>query len=224
MKYIIKIGKKFKIVILDFVKTLVAEQVNWDKLREINCLIFKKYGIDIEPQYLRPIIEQTASQLRFLQHLKFAPGKISKIEKELILAQRKFERESIELFSLYPDVIPFITYANKKNLKTGILTNNSLFTVKEIFSRFKVPFCGKIIGREDIRNPKPNPEGVRKLLKNLNANPAESVLIGDSDFDMDAAKQAGIYAVFLKRNDNVKLRYTKADQQIYSLSEIFEVI
>lgn len=216
----VKIGKKYKFVILDFVKTLVAEKLNWDKLREINSGIFKKYGIGVEPQTLRPIIEQTASQIRFLKTLKYGPKKILKIEKELIDAQRKFEEESIELFSLYPDSIPFINYANKKNLKVGILTNNSSFTVKRVFTKFKVPFYGKIIGREDVRKPKPDPEGIEKLLKNLQAKPAEVIVIGDSDFDIDAAKQINIYAIFLKRFENFKLNYAKADREIKTLSEL----
>lgn len=216
----VKISKKYKFVILDFVKTLAKEQLSWDKLREENSKIFKKYEINIEPQSLRPIIEQTASQIRFLRHLNIANKKIFKIEKELIYAQQKFEEESIELFSLYPDSIPFLNYANRNNLKVGILTNNLSLTVKRVFLKFKVPFYGKIIGREDVKDPKPNPEGISKLLKSLNANPSESIVIGDSDFDIDVAKQISIYAIFLKRNDDIKLRYAKADQEINTLSEI----
>ena len=106
------------------------------------------------------------------------------------------------------------------NRKIGILTNNSSQTVKQVFSKFKFQFNGEITGREDVRQPKPNPEGIIKLLKKLNTKPNESILIGDSDFDIDAAKQIGIYAIFLKRSDNFRLRYAKPDLEINSLSEI----
>lgn len=214
----VKLSKKIKFVILDFVKTLVEEKLDWDKLREINCQVFKKYGIDIEPQSLRPIIEQTAAQIRFLKHLHIADKKISKIEKEIIAAQKKFEEDSIELFSLYPDSKTFISYANKNNLKIGILTNNLSQTVKRVFLDSNVPFYGKIIGREDVKEPKPDPEGIRKLLKILGAKLSETVLIGDSDFDIDVAKQTGIYAIYLKRFKKWKLSYANADQEINTLS------
>ena len=216
----VKLSKHYKFVILDFVKTLVKEQLPWDKLRKENSEIFKKYGIDVAPQSLRPIIEQTASQIRFLTHLKYTPYKILQIEKELIHAQQRFEKESIELFNFYPDSIPFLNYAERMNRKIGILTNNSSQTVKQVFSKFKFQFNGEITGREDVRQPKPNPEGIIKLLKKLNTKPNESILIGDSDFDIDAAKQIGIYAIFLKRSDNFRLRYAKPDLEINSLSEI----
>lgn len=216
----VKISKKIKFVILDFVKTLVEEKLDWDKLREINCQVFKKYGIDIEPQSLRPIIEQTAAQIRFLRHLHIGDEKISKIEKEIIAAQKKFEEDSIELFSLYPDSTTFISFAQKSNLKIGILTNNLSQTVKKVFLNSNAPFYGKIIGREDVKEPKPDSEGIIKLLKILGAKPSETILIGDSDFDIDVAKQISIYAIYIKRFKKWKLSYAKADQEINNLSEI----
>ncbi len=216
----VKISKKYKVVILDFVKTLVKEKLEWDKLREANTKIFKKYGIDINPQNLRPVIEQTASQLNFLKNLKFPNKTILQIEKELLKAQQRFEKKYLKSFDLFEDTIPFINYANKHNLKVGILTNNFSSTVTHVFLRLKVPFQGQIVGREDVKYPKPNSEGIVKLLKKLNADPGESIAIGDSDFDIDVAKQISIFAIFLKRNDNFKLSYATPDQEINSLSEI----
>lgn len=216
----VKISKKYKFVILDFVKTLVKEQLSWDKLREENSKIFKKYGINIEPQSLRPIIEQTASQLYYLKHLKFSEKKILQIEKELLEAQEQFEKNSIELFNLFEDVIPFLNYSKKNNLKIGILTSNFSSTVTQIFSKFKVPFEGTIIGREHVKLPKPNQEGILKLLKLLNATPINCLVIGDSDFDIDVAKRINSLAIFIKRTDDLNLTYAKPDYIIKTLSEI----
>lgn len=216
----VKINKKYKVVILDFVKTLVSEQLEWDKLRETNAKIFKKNGITIHPQYFRPIIEQTASQLSYLKHLHFSDEKILRIEKALLRAQAKFEYDSIELFSLYEDTIPFLNYANERSLRVGILTNNFSSTVIKVFSDLKVPFKGHIIGREHVKHPKPNSEGIIKLLKQLNADPDNSFVVGDSDFDIDTAKQINSLGIFLKRTNGYKLNYTKPDYVINSLSEI----
>lgn len=216
----LKISKKYKVVILDFVKTLVKERLEWDKLREANAKIFKKYGINIQPQHLRPVIEQTASQLYYLKHLKFSNKKILQIERELLKAHEKFEEDSIGLFSLYTDTIPFLNYATKHNLRIGILTNNFSSTVSKVLSRLKVPFKGPIIGREHVRLPKPNPEGIVKLSKLLNINADNCFVIGDSDFDIDAAKQINSLSIFIKRTDDFKLSYMKPDHTINSLSEI----
>lgn len=216
----VKISKKYKFVILDFVKTLVEEQLNWDKLREENSRIFKKYGIDIEPQSLRPIIEQTASQLKYLEQLNYSDKQILQLEKLLLHAQEKFEKKFIKLFSPFEDTGTFLNYVSENNLKIGILTNNFSTTVMEVFSSNNIPFQGHIIGRGDVKQPKPNIEGIVKLLKSFNADPSESIVIGDSDFDIDVAKQSNIRAIFLKRSYESKLRYTVPDDVINSLSEI----
>ncbi len=216
----LKLNKKYNVVILDFVKTLVREKLEWNKLRENNAKIFKKYGINIQPQHLRPVIEQTASQLYYLKHLKFSNKKILQIEKELLKAHKKFEEDSIGLFSLYEDTIPFLNYATKHNLKIGILTNNFSSTVSKVLAKLKVPFKGPVIGREHVKLPKPNPEGIIKLSKLLNVTADNCFVVGDSDFDIDAAKQINSLSIFIKRTDDLKLRYMKPDYIITSLSEI----
>lgn len=216
----LKISKKYNAVILDFVKTLVKEQLVWNKLRKDNARIFKSFGIDIHPQQLRPVIEQTASQLNYLKLLNFADDKVIQMEKELLKTHEMFEEDSIGLFSLFADTKPFINFANKHNLKIGILTNNFSTTVTKVFSKHKVPFKGHIVGREHVRYPKPSPEGIYKLLKQLDAKADNCFVIGDSDFDMDVAKQANSLSIFLKRTDDYKLRYTKPDYTISSLSDI----
>lgn len=216
----VTISKKVKVVILDFVKTLVEEKLNWNKLREINCQIFKKYGIDVEPQSLRPIIEQTASQLKYLEQLNYSNKQILQLEKLLLHAQEKFEKKFIKLFSPFEDTGTFLNYVSENNLKIGILTNNFSTTVMEVFSSNNIPFQGHIIGRGDVKEPKPNLEGISKLLKILGAKPSETILIGDSDFDIDVARQTGIYAIYLKRFKNMRLSYAKANKEINTLSEI----
>ncbi len=216
----VKISTKYKAVILDFVKTLVREHLEWNKLRKANAAIFNKHGLKVQPQDLRPVIEQTATQLNYLKNLNFPNEKIQQIEKELLSAHEDFEKEYIEFFDLYPDTIPFIAYANKHNLKLGILTNNFSSTVTNTLSRHKAPFRGQVVGREHVKYPKPHPEGIIKLLKLLNVNASDCLVIGDSDFDIDVAKEVGSLSVFLKRTDDARLRYTKPDHVINSLSEI----
>ncbi len=216
----VKLEKKINVVILDFVKTLVEEKLPWDQLREETSKIFRNYAINLQPNHLRPIIEQTASQLQFLANLKYSSETILKIEGEILAAQQVFEKKYLKLFNPFEDTLPFIKKANMHNLKVGILTNNFSSTVTQVFLRYKIPFHGQIVGRGDIKYPKPNSEGLIKLLSKLNANPKEAVVIGDSDFDIDVAKQINTHAIFIKRNAEFRLSYAKPDQTINSLSDI----
>jgi pyrophosphatase PpaX len=51
-----------------------------------------------------------------------------------------------------------------------------------------------VLGEEDVRKQKPHPEIVLKAMEILKARPANTIVIGDSDKDILAAKNAGTKA------------------------------
>jgi pyrophosphatase PpaX len=52
-----------------------------------------------------------------------------------------------------------------------------------------------VIGAEDTERHKPDPEPILEALARLGASPADAAYVGDSPFDVRAAKAAGVYAV-----------------------------
>ncbi|WP_216212931.1 HAD family hydrolase [Amycolatopsis aidingensis] len=61
-----------------------------------------------------------------------------------------------------------------------------------------------VVGREDVRRLKPDPEGLHTVLARLGAGPAEAVLVGDTFHDVQAARAAGVRSVIVH---NPALRY-----------------
>ncbi len=216
----VKIPKATKAIICDFDQTLVKFIVDWDQLRQTTADIFKKNGFEVDSKSLRPIFEQTAKQLQFLENSCTSDKIISQISADLLAAQETFELESINAIILFPDTRPFLRYISDQGLKTGLLTSNTSSVTKKIFSRFRISPEIPIIGREDVKYPKPNLEGITKLLEKLNLPGESCVLIGDTDSDMDIANKIGALAVFLKRSESQYLSHSKPDFTINSLSEI----
>lgn len=54
---------------------------------------------------------------------------------------------------------------------------------------------GALITAEDIQHSKPDPEIFLKAAAQLGVDPKESVVVGDSPHDMEAAKKAGMFAI-----------------------------
>lgn len=52
-------------------------------------------------------------------------------------------------------------------------------------------FFSAVIGRDQVENSKPNPEMAEKACRMLGLKPSEVVIIGDSNGDMQMARQAG---------------------------------
>jgi pyrophosphatase PpaX len=62
----------------------------------------------------------------------------------------------------------------------------------------RIPALGKVdvvIGAEDTERHKPEPDPVLEALRRLDAGPAEAAYVGDSPFDIRAAKAARVLAV-----------------------------
>jgi phosphoglycolate phosphatase len=52
-----------------------------------------------------------------------------------------------------------------------------------------------IVGAADVTHHKPHPESVHITMEKLGAKPEEVVVIGDSTFDLDMARNAGVDAI-----------------------------
>ncbi len=212
--------KKYKAIICDFDQTLIKFNVNWDLLRQEFVEIFKKYGFEVNHISLHPLFEKVADKLKLLEDSGNSDKTIKAILNDIVRAQETFESNSLNSIILYPDTKRFLKNVSDKSLKLGLLTSNTSLAANKIFSKFKISFNGSIVGREEVKYPKPNLEGIKKLLKKLKVSGDSCILIGDADSDVEVANKIGALSVFLKRDKNQYLSHTKPNLIINSLSEI----
>ena len=52
-----------------------------------------------------------------------------------------------------------------------------------------------VVSSLDVKNPKPHPESLHKILDFFDIAPDNAVYVGDSSVDLDAAKAAGVYFI-----------------------------
>lgn len=79
-----------------------------------------------------------------------------------------------------------------------MVSNNSAAAVEACLERHGLsPFVAAVAGRAgpDPARLKPSPEPVLRAMRALGAEPAESLMVGDSPFDIAAARAAGVPAV-----------------------------
>lgn len=65
----------------------------------------------------------------------------------------------------------------------------------ELFDLLK--YFNKVIACEDTIKHKPEPDPILKALSELNAKPEMALMVGDSEYDIKCAKNAGIRSVFV---------------------------
>jgi len=80
--------------------------------------------------------------------------------------------------------------------RLGIVTAKRRVTVDLAFAR--LPFehlFETVVGGDETEQHKPHPAPLLLALERLGASPQDAAYVGDSPFDMQAAKAAGLYAI-----------------------------
>lgn len=110
---------------------------------------------------------------------------------------RQYELENIKENVPIEETVYFINNLNlfglQKNIKLAVLSLNTRKTIIESLKLAniyeKIDF---ILGREDIRKWKPEPEGLLKIKEYFDVKKEEMVFIGDLDKDLLTGQNAGI--------------------------------
>ena len=82
----------------------------------------------------------------------------------------------------------------------GIVTTKTARYSQELMEHFEViQYFDVLIGREDVKNPKPHPEPILKALQKLNyTKNKKAFMIGDTCLDSISAKEAHITPIAVK--------------------------
>jgi len=102
--------------------------------------------------------------------------------------------ETLEAFDDLLEILPRLTAEGRR---LGIVTAKRHRTVALALERFpalKDQF-EVVVAHEDTDRHKPDPDPVLLAIERLDGTPAQAVYVGDSPFDIGAAKAAGVYAV-----------------------------
>ncbi|MOA39229.1 Pyrophosphatase PpaX [compost metagenome] len=85
---------------------------------------------------------------------------------------------------------------HRHGIKLGVVTTKVRETTERALQMFGLsPYLGTVVTILDVEHPKPHPEPVLMAMKQLGANPATTLMVGDSPADIQAANAAGAISV-----------------------------
>ena len=94
---------------------------------------------------------------------------------------------------LFPETEEVLTRLKTRGAKIGIISTKYRYRIMELLSK-KLPsnFLDIIVGGEDVKEPKPSPEGVLLAIKEFGCNKEEVLYIGDGIVDAETAQSAQV--------------------------------
>lgn len=129
-----------------------------------------------------------------------------------------------EMVTAFPGAKSLIRTLARKGYKLGVVSSKKTDLVEhglEIFGmRDKIKV---IIGEEDVKNPKPDPEGILEAMRILDSKKA--LYVGDGVGDIEAGKNAGIDTIGVLYSDRKEqILAAEPTYTIHSLDQILAIL
>ncbi|WP_457640561.1 HAD family hydrolase [Persephonella sp.] len=149
------------------------------------------------------------------------------INKAVELFREYYFKYPAEYTTLYPYVEELFIELKNRDKKIGIVTNKYEDISRRIIEKLNIDrYLDILIGGDTVEKKKPDPEPIMYAVEKLSKSPYQTVMIGDSEADIQAGKFAGVFTVLVAYGfgkTDVAVRYNP-DFIIYSLDEILTVI
>lgn len=133
----------------------------------------------------------------------------------------RHERDAAAASTLQAGAAELIDELRRRGVRTAVLTRNSRESLRCVLERHSLRFDA-LRSREDGPN-KPDPRPVLELCEQLGVAPAETLVVGDYLFDLEAANSAGAISVLLEGPGNRRFA-DRARRRVRGLAEILELL
>jgi len=126
------------------------------------------------------------------QMAAFAPAQTA----ELVRVYREHNEPLHDTLLGFDGIEPTLETLRERGHRLGIVTAKRRSTVDLAFARLPLAHLfDVVVGGDETDRHKPDPAPLQLALARLEADPAEAAYVGDSPYDMQAARAAGLYAV-----------------------------
>lgn len=142
---------------------------------------------------------------------------------EFINLYKKYYFDFMDRSHLYPFTEEILSYLNNEGIKISLLTTKAQDQAEKILAHFKlIDYFSFVMGRRENVKIKPDAEPLLIICKELNSSIEESLIIGDTELDINCGKNAGVKtcAASYGYRDKRELKNLNPDYIIENLSEI----
>lgn len=131
-----------------------------------------------------------------------------------------------QYLTIYPGVRDMLESLKNQGYKLGLLTSEMhAIAIDEMKILGIDHFFDRVIAFDDVKKPKPHPDGLIELMKVFNCQTHEIMMIGDQTSDALAAKALGIYSILVDHERSKPQSFLNVYHHVaYSAHEIMKLI
>jgi phosphoglycolate phosphatase len=107
-----------------------------------------------------------------------------------------YEEHKLDTTCAYPGVADSLAELSRKKVPMAVLTNKPVkISVRILETLGLATYFRVIYGGNSFESKKPDPRGANTIVREFGASPRETMLIGDSEVDVQTARNARLIAV-----------------------------
>lgn len=196
-------------IIFDFDGTLATCPYDFKFMRQSILATAEEYGLQREQLNGFGLLESIEEGALFLAA---DPERAETFREVALNRLTEIEYEAAAKTRLLPGILDALDGLHTMGYRMGVVTRNSTLAVQRILGDIVLP-VETILCREDVTNPKPHIDHVRRVLRLLDTLPVHALMVGDHPTDIQMGKAAGMatVAVLTGQTEEAKLRAANPD-------------
>jgi len=145
---------------------------------------------------------------------------------DLADSHREFQSKNYHLSKTFPNTVPTLEELKNKGFAMAAITTRARKTAKKTLEDAGIlQYFKYFIGFEDVTRPKPDAEPLLKALKFLEVSPKDAIMVGDSEVDVYAGKNAGTKTVGVTYGFHGEhITKTHPDYVISDIKELIKIV
>ena len=118
---------------------------------------------------------------------------------EALSIYRGYQRDNfLTSIELFPGISELLDELSQRQVKMALVTSRLRHTTEQALDRFDLnKYFGYVVTADDVTKHKPDPQSINIALEKIGSSPEHSLMVGDTLFDIQCAKNAGCRSVFV---------------------------
>jgi pyrophosphatase PpaX len=162
-------------------------------VRALDHTFRKHLGVQISRDELRRTIGLPLHrQVRLFDHLVDSVPDHRAMEADEIAYYESHKH----LEQVIPEALEALKEAKRAGMRVALVTSKNRLELETFLPRLNVNgWVDAVVSSSDVARPKPAPDSVLVALERLQASPSEAIFVGDTVYDIQCARGAGVRVI-----------------------------
>lgn len=137
-----------------------------------------------------------------------------------------YHRANAHTIAAFAGALPFLTALRARGVQLAVWTGRDRASMEELFPQTGLKnVFDTVVAGDDLPSHKPDPEGLREIMRRLGVTPAETIFVGDADVDVLGGVAAGVDSVLIEhaRGITPEVR-AKAWRSVRTTEEVYALL